>query len=210
MFAPKVGKPQTKSTAISTSNLAHQRSTLVAPRPSYGSVQEALLLQGTIGNQATLRLLAQRASNSIGNASGGGYEQEAAPENITARDAARGIARSFSEIPISPPDRTNRPQAPSPLTALRPPGAIQAKLVVGQVNDPREHEADRVADQVMRMPGPEVSVGSAPPQIGFPPSVSTGSPHVQRCARSCDNGKTENLQTKRAGTTPALGSFNRS
>jgi hypothetical protein len=59
----------------------------------------------------------------------------------------------------------------------------------------------------MRMRGPEVSVGSAPPQIdriGFPPSVSTGSPHVQRCAGSRDNGKTECLQNTRAGATPAL------
>src|SRR6516162_5021675 len=43
-------------------------------RPSYGSVREALLLQRTIGNQATLRLLARQASNLIGNEPGGGYE----------------------------------------------------------------------------------------------------------------------------------------
>ena len=98
-------------------------------------------------------------------------------------------------------------RSPSQLPAPRLPGAIQAKLKVGAVNDPLEHEADRVADQVMRMPGSEVSVGSAPPQIdrtGFPPSVSTGGPHMQRCAGSCDDGKTEYRQTKRAATTPAL------
>src|ERR1700754_2493947 len=32
---------------------------------------------------------------------------------------------------------------------------VQAKLVVGPVNDPYEQEADRVADQVMRMPDSE-------------------------------------------------------
>jgi len=31
---------------------------------------------------------------------------------------------------------------------------MQAKLVVGQANDPLEQEADRIADQVMRMPAP--------------------------------------------------------
>src|SRR5262245_32174486 len=39
------------------------------------------------------------------------------------------------------------------------PGIIQRKLVVGQANDPLEHEADRVADQVMGMvdPGKETT-----------------------------------------------------
>src|SRR5262249_50639471 len=42
---------------------------------------------------------------------------------------------------------------------------IQPKLIVGEVNDPFEHEADRVADQVMRMPDRELSVGAAPMQL---------------------------------------------
>ena len=44
-------------------------------------------------------------------------------------------------------------------------GAIQAKLEVGSVDDPLEHEADRVADQVMRMPDPARSISIAPPQV---------------------------------------------
>jgi uncharacterized protein DUF4157 len=42
---------------------------------------------------------------------------------------------------------------------------IQPKLIVGEVNDPFEHEADRVADQVMRIPDRELSVGAAPMQL---------------------------------------------
>jgi hypothetical protein len=42
------------------------------------------------------------------------------------------------------------------------PGPIQAKLKVGAVNDSLEHEADRVTDQVMRMPAPGVSAAAAP------------------------------------------------
>lgn len=34
------------------------------------------------------------------------------------------------------------------------PRAVQAKLIVGPVDDPLEHEADRIADQLMRMPAP--------------------------------------------------------
>ena len=72
--------------------------------------------------------------------------------------------------------------APSPAVQRRPvPGAgqclgnqarlrkqsaaplrLQTKLEVGAANDPLEHEADRVADQVMRMPDPAFSVSDAP------------------------------------------------
>src|SRR5262245_44996747 len=34
-------------------------------------------------------------------------------------------------------------------------GALQHKLTIGQADDPYEREADRVADQVMRMPAPQ-------------------------------------------------------
>jgi Domain of unknown function (DUF4157)/Bacterial toxin 50 len=61
--------------------------------------------------------------------------------------------------------------------------AIQAKLRVGAVDDPLEHEADRVADQVMRAPAPSASVAATPPLIS------------RKCA-SCDE---EELQKKAAG-----------
>ena len=38
---------------------------------------------------------------------------------------------------------------------LRPP-RLQAKLTIGQPNDKYEQEADRVADEVMRMPEPRI------------------------------------------------------
>ena len=43
--------------------------------------------------------------------------------------------------------------------------SLQPKLKVGAVNDPLEHEADRVADQVMRSADPRATMTSAPPQI---------------------------------------------
>ncbi len=71
-------------------------------------------------------------------------------------------------------------------------GAIQAKLAVGAVDDPLEHEADRVADQVMRMPDPALVVSSAPPQIS------------RKCAACEEEEKT--LQTKSAeGSEAAAG-----
>jgi len=53
------------------------------------------------------------------------------------------------------------------LRRLSRPGArpLQPKLAIGAVDDPLEHEADQVADQVMRMPDPHVSLAPAPPQL---------------------------------------------
>ena len=55
------------------------------------------------------------------------------------------------------PDRPIQDQTPHPL--------VQPKLVVGEVDDPLEHEADHVADQVMRMPEPGLAVTAGPPQL---------------------------------------------
>jgi hypothetical protein len=70
------------------------------------------------------------------------------------REAA-GPPWDFSKISIFPPS-----QQPSSA-----PLRLQPRLAIGAVNDPLEHEADRVADQVMRTPDPELSIGTAPPQI---------------------------------------------
>jgi len=101
-----------------------------------------------------LRLLSQRTRNLNENDPHGHNEQQAVPTSLTAQETTPGVSWDFSKIPLFPPARADRPQPPSPIAATRLPGAIQAKLVVGQVNDPLEHEADRVADQVMRMAEP--------------------------------------------------------
>jgi hypothetical protein len=140
MFARPVAKPKTKSTEP-------QRATVVPQRPSQSAVEQVHMLQRSIGNQAVLRLLAQRAS------------------------ATRNETGAQENTP-------------------RFPGGIQAKLKVGAVDDPLEHEADRVADQVMRMPAPGVSVTAAPPQLS------------RKCA-ACE--EEEKLQTKPTGPQAAAG-----
>jgi len=52
-------------------------------------------------------------------------------------------------------------------------GALQAKLRIGQPGDIYEQEADRVAEQVMRMPEP--------------PAVSNGTPYIQRVCPGCED-----------------------
>jgi outer membrane protein OmpA-like peptidoglycan-associated protein len=84
--------------------------------------------------------------------------------------------------------RSNEPgpsENPAPLS-----GGIQAKLKVGAVNDPLEHEADRVANQVMHMPARQFSIAATPPQLS------------RKCA-ACE--EEDKLQKKPAGPQSAAG-----
>jgi Domain of unknown function (DUF4157) len=65
MFAPKVTNPQTKATEDPTSRLALERSTLSSHGYGRDPIGHALFLQRAIGNQATMRLLAQQASRPV-------------------------------------------------------------------------------------------------------------------------------------------------
>jgi hypothetical protein len=151
-------------------------------------------------NQATLRMLAARAPvtvrrNGIARPASrltggpesevtGAYSQEADPATdqnfASGRSPAQATRFAFGKIAIFPKDQ---PQSRS--GALRLPEQLQRKLVVGHVNDPLEHEADRVADTVLGMPVDGVKVSAAPPQIS------------RKCA-ACDED--EDLQKKSAGT----------
>jgi hypothetical protein len=59
----------------------------------------------------------------------------------------------------------------------------QPKLAIGEINSPLEREADRTAEQVMRMPDREVSVTAARPQVG------------RKCA-ACQEEAANTLQAK--------------
>jgi hypothetical protein len=99
-----------------------------------------------------------------------------------------GPSWDFAKIPVFPWGGAERFR-PSPLfPAARLP--IQAKLEIGAVDDPLEHEADRVAEQVMRMPDPGVSIAAAPSRVN------------PKCAQ-CE--EEEKLQTKQAGSQSAGG-----
>jgi hypothetical protein len=98
---------------------------------------------------------------------------------------APGLSWSFNKIPLFPPDRMSGSHTPSPLSAPLMPAIIQPKLVVGRIDDPLEHEADRVADQVMRMPAPEISSAAGPSSLS------------RKCA-ACEDEEAKTLQTKSA------------
>jgi hypothetical protein len=74
---------------------------------------------------------------------------------------------------------------------LTPEGVVQRKLAIGRTDDPLEHEADRVADRIMRMPDPALRVGKTPDQIS------------RKCAECEEEDKQEQLQMKPAAASPA-------
>lgn len=67
-----------------------------------------------------------------------------------------GKARVFSPDPAI---------GPRPEPRLIAAGGLQAKLMVGQANDPLEHEADRMADRVMSMAAAALPLRRGSPQI---------------------------------------------
>lgn len=76
----------------------------------------------------------------------------APPSHYPAKKSAEGEAKSADAAP-SPKD----PRSPNSVwqsLAMRS-GTLQAKLTIGQADDSFEREADRVADQVMRIPAPQ-------------------------------------------------------
>ena len=102
-------------------------------------------LQRSIGNQALLRMLRQQSA------------EGSAP-------VGDRPSWDLSHIPIYPSERSKAAQR-NPFQTVAAPPAVQPKLEVGAVDDPLEHEADRVANEIIRMPDPDVSVTSAPAQV---------------------------------------------
>ena len=81
------------------------------------------------------------------------------------------------------------------IAALAPLPVLQAKLKVGAPNDSFEHEAERVADQVMRMPD-DAAVA--------PASAPAGSPH-HPIQRTCDDCADEKARLQRMPRADAPG-----
>jgi hypothetical protein len=122
-------------------------------------IEQVRQLGQIIGNQTMVRLLAQRV-NPIGNQPSV-HEEEA----DAAREKVRGDMWDLSkDAAVLAAHRTDQPEARSLLTAPSVPGNGSAKLTIGHLGDRLEHEADRVAERVMRMPAPTVSSAAAPRQ----------------------------------------------
>jgi hypothetical protein len=190
VFAPKIATPKTKAAESSNSRLMPYRATLMGRRHGQDLVEQALFLHGAVGNQATLRLLARQGSALPGNGHKNSEEQKVVREDTSAKTGRRAVSWNLTKIPLFPPERASRSQPSFPRPAMPIPGATQAKLVVGQANDPLQQEAVRVADRVMRMPDPNIS-------------LSSGMPQLSRKYAACEQEEGEMVRSKAAGTANA-------
>jgi hypothetical protein len=169
MFAQPVAKPVTK-TASSSSDKSVPRH--AAPLNQY---------HGDAGPAPVFRGLLQ----GVASAADGTTEHDASTTRIGARSSSP--SRNFSDVPVYSPCCDMPSQMPSAFLAPHLP--IQAKLEVSAVNDPLEHEADSVADQVMRIPAAEVATNRTPSRVNDK-------------ADAREEGET--LQKKEAGPQPAV------
>jgi Domain of unknown function (DUF4157) len=124
-----------------------------------------------------------------------GTRMFAPPSHNPAKKSAEGKAKS-ADVAAGPKD----PRRPNPVwqsLAMRS-GVVQAKLTIGQADDPYEREADRVADQVMRIPAPQSN--------GHGLSITPVTAHqAQRKCAECEEEEEEEgaLQRKESGSTEA-------
>lgn len=161
MFASRIAKAQSKTGEAATSKSSVQRSALPGLRAGRTPDTQARIFHGAIGNQATLRNSREQGSEENGRS--GDQEREAPTEAMRFGRAPRGSSRDLSTIALSPPVPVNQPEA-CPTRGSQP-AFLQAKLTIGSVDDPLEHEADAVAEQVMRMPDPQLSVTETPLRV---------------------------------------------
>jgi hypothetical protein len=126
-------------------------------------------------------LVVQRLSDGLG----GLREQEADCMRMPARESASGMTWNFSKIPVFAPERIGRTEPPPALIAPRVSSKLQRNLDIGAVDDPLKRQADRMANQEMRMPDPQLLVSPAPARLR------------RKCA-ACDAEEERTLRTKLA------------
>ena len=110
-------------------------------------------------------------------------------------DAARvgGIAQSRSRLHSSPAASQQRAVSNQAMQRMLRTGAVQAKLTVNTPGDKYEQEADRVADQVMRMTS---AAAGDPPRIQRACTSCNRELESQTLQRMCAGCEEEELQRK--------------
>ena len=168
-FAQKQNPPQQQVSAKPT------RAKTVADAASH-QAQPIPNLQWTFGRQAVLQLFRDKThSPEVGPDTKGGANTEVSPNTGVDSEthATTRFAHDFSRIPV---------HAPAPIT-------IQPKLAINTPGDIYEQEADHVAEQVMRMPEPQLQRACA--CGGGCPSCQTEQPSQEH----------QRLQTKHVGSS---------
>jgi hypothetical protein len=143
MFTPRIAAAQSNTAESPAKGNARQRPEPIRRNLGLNAAERVQMLQRTIGNQAVSRLLRQEVANR-------------AADRPADKSPGLGSSRSFASISLFSPGQADqqRQQRRVALTALPFRGVIQPKLEICAINDPLEAEADRVAEQVMRMRDP--------------------------------------------------------
>jgi hypothetical protein len=140
-----------------------------APAHSITHQQHPILnLQRTIGNQAVLRLLQARVQ--LGDAA----------SETGAAASHPGFTYNFASIPV----------------LHTPVRGMQRKLTVNTPGDAYEQEADRVAEQVMRMPASQTAAAHA-----ASPALAGAAADIQRacaCGGTCDDCRNKHPENDHA------------
>jgi hypothetical protein len=116
-------------------------------------------------------------------------------EESVEKSAPRRFSWSLGNIQMSAPWAGTQPGPPNRRAAS--PLPMQAKLEVGAVDDPMDREADRVAEQVMRMPEAAAFTNSITPssspalQVGNPTTPNSTVKRKCSCGGSCETCKGE-------------------
>jgi hypothetical protein len=150
MFAPPLAKPKAKTVPSGSAKLAANETPLSR---SYGDVEPAQEFYVSPKREASAD-------------APGPPGEDAGPASVSANGGPCSRSWKFCDVPASLSARGNA------VLAQRFP--FQASLEIGAVDDPLEHDADRIADQVMRMPAPPVSP-TAPLQmrpVGVSPPIA--------------------------------------
>src|SRR4051812_37828634 len=137
MFAPPIKAPKAKT--ASSAIPAH------APKPP----QHMPLRPGaSLSNQVMLQPEARKAESLTESTSAGRQTLGTDRTPKASTEIVPYVSWDFSKIPVFAPDPQDRHETARPL--------IQPKLAIGPVNDPLEHEADRIAD-LQNALGPRIS-----------------------------------------------------
>lgn len=187
-----------------------------------------MLARASLGKESYPQVAAKTSPKSPTTPEPWSAEQEHPIEEFTPPKFAWSIGNIAMSAPgdSDPPTDNNANQSRTTRMVRHGglPWPIQAKLEVGAVDDPLEREADRVAEQVMRMPEPTASTKFTTPHSCSPlqpdalhkseaeyPTLSGSNSMVQRkcsCGGSCDKCKAESDdehgQVQRKPATPQI------
>ncbi|NOZ51815.1 MAG: DUF4157 domain-containing protein [Gammaproteobacteria bacterium] len=124
---------------------------------------------------STTSMLSGRAQIGQNREVDSGFHLQREVGNQLGSSVTNGFAHDFSQVPV----------------CTKLPFGIQAKLKIGQPNDKYEQEADRVAEQVISMPDPQVATTNDGVQ-----HKNSASSTIQRMCTECQAEEEERLQRK--------------